>query len=71
MNCTAEGRPEPSFKIFLNCGSALVKNDKTYTIPEVNICDVGYYKCLAENVLGNALSVPKFLSLGKTTCLQE
>ena len=46
----------------------LVQSDKTYFIPKVNVCDVGYYKCVAENVLGNASSVPEFISLvGKFT----
>ena len=63
ITCTVEARPEPSFKVFLN-ETILVINDKTYTIPEVNRTHVGNYKCVAENVLGNASSDPEYLSLG-------
>ena len=64
LTCTTEARPEPSFKIFRDCDTALVKSDKTYIIPEVNVCHVGYYKCVAENILGNASSGLEYLSLG-------
>ena len=62
--CTAEARPEPSFKIFFNC-DMLVKSDKTCTMPEVNSSNVGLYKCVAENILGKRSSISIYLSLGK------
>ena len=68
MTCTADARPEPSYKIFLKCQMVLVQSNKTYIIPEVSVCDVGHYKCVAENFLGNAFSDPVYLSLfGKFT----
>ena len=69
ITCTAEARPEPSFKIFLN-ETTLVISDKTYTIPEVNNSHVGYYKCAAENVIEQRSSNPICLCLeGKITFL--
>ena len=62
--CTAEARPEPSFKIFFNC-DMLVKSDKTCTMPEVNSRNIGLYKCVAENILGKRYSISIYLSLGK------
>ena len=62
--CTAEARPEPSFKIFSNC-DMLVKSDNIGTIPEVNSSNIGLYKCVAENILGKRSSISIFLSLGK------
>ena len=61
IECAIRGRPEPSFKIFLN--ETLVISNKTYTIPEVNNSHVGNYRCFAENILGNASSDPEYLSL--------
>ena len=58
--CTAEARPEPTFKIFFNC-EKLVQTDPTYIIPEVNRSHVGIYKCVAENILGNSSSDPELL----------
>ena len=52
MTCTAEGRPEPSYQIFRNETGQLVENGATYTIAAVNMSDVGYYKCVVENILG-------------------
>ena len=66
ITCTAEAQPGPSFKIFLN-GTTTVKNDTVYIIPEVNSSLVGFYKCVAKNMLGNAFSDAIYLSLtGKT-----
>ena len=65
ITCTAEARPEPSYKIFLN-ETILVISDKTFIIPEVNSSHVGYYKCVAMNFLGNASSHPKYLSVEGT-----
>ena len=63
ITCTAEARPEPSYKILLN-ETILVISGKTFIIPEVNSSHVGYYKCVAMNFLGNASSHPKYLSIG-------
>ena len=69
ITCTAKARPEPSYKIFLN-ETTLVISDKTYTIPEVNSSHVGYYKCVAENVIEQRFSNPICLCLeGKITFL--
>ena len=62
VTCTAEANPEPSFKIFFN-ETTLVKSDNTYTIPEVNNSHVGYYKCVAENILEQRSSSPICLCL--------
>ena len=62
ITCTAEARPKPSFKIFLN-ETTLVISDETYAIPEVNNSRVGYYKCVAENVIGQRSSNPICLCL--------
>ena len=64
ITCTAEARPEPTYKIFFNCDK-LVQTGSTYTIPEVNRSHVGVYKCVAENVLGQRSTVLKYFSLGK------
>ena len=67
ITCTADARPEPSFKIFFNC-DMLIKSDKTCRIQEVNCSHVGLNKCVARNILGQRSSVPKCLSLiGKMT----
>ena len=71
ITCTAEARPEPSYKIFLN-ETTLVRSAKMYTIPEVNNCHVGYYKCVAENVIEQRSSNPVCLCLeGKITLLNH
>ena len=65
---TTDACYEPSFKIFLNETKfvTLVKNGTTYTIPEVNISDVGNYTCVS--VDGNVSSDPGYLSLvGKSS----
>ena len=62
MACTSEARPKPSYKIYLN-GTKMVKSGKTYTIPEVNSGHVGYYQCVAENVLEQRYSNPICLRL--------
>ena len=62
MTCTADARPEPSFKIYFN-ETIMVNNNKTYTILDVNSSHVGYYKCVAENILGNVSSDRVFLFL--------
>ena len=64
ITCTAEARPEPTFKIFFNCDK-LVQSDQSYIIPEVNTSHVGVYKCVAENVLGQRSTASKYFSLGK------
>ena len=56
LTCKADGRPEPSYEIFLN-ETILVKSEKTYTIPKVNSSHGGYYKCVATNKLENASSI--------------
>ena len=63
--CTAEARPEPSFKISFN-ETSLVKSDKTYTISEVNRRHVGNYTCVAKNILGQRSSDPVYLSFEGT-----
>jgi hypothetical protein len=60
--CESDGRPAPSFKIFLNT-STLVASDKIYNIPKVKISDVGNYTCVAWNILGNKTSNSEYLSL--------
>ena len=61
--CTAEAHPEPSLKIFFNCGMMVARSVKTYTITEVNNSHVGVYQCVAANILGQRSSVPIFLTL--------
>ena len=71
ITCTADARPAPSFKIFLN-ETMLVKSDKTYLIPKVNSTHVGNYTCVAANLLGNTSSPPEYLSLkGKIDILHQ
>jgi hypothetical protein len=62
IKCESDGRPVPSFKIFLNTAT-LVASDKIYSIPEVNDNDVGNYTCIAWNILGNKTSNSEYLSL--------
>ena len=64
LTCTAEARPESTFKIFFNCDKS-VQTGPTYTIPEVNRSHVGVYKCIAENILGQISTASKYFSLGK------
>ena len=62
LTCTTtDACYEPNFKIFLNETEnvTLVKNGTTYTIPEVNISDVGNYTCVS--VDGNVSSDPEYL----------
>ena len=62
MTCSAEARPEPSYKIFFN-ETILVKSDKMYAIPNVKRYHVGYYKCVANNILGKVTSNSEYLRI--------
>ena len=70
MTCSAEARPEPSYKILLN-ETILVKSDKTYTIPKVNSSHVGYYKCVANNMLGKVTSNSEYLRIEGKISLEK
>ncbi|XP_028399307.1 poliovirus receptor-like isoform X2 [Dendronephthya gigantea] len=62
VKCSAQGEPAPSYKIFFN-DTKLLASSTTYKIPEVNNDTVGYYKCVARNILGADSSQPKYLSI--------
>ena len=61
VTCSAEGEPTPEYEIFFN-DTKLPARGNTYEIPEVTNNTVGYYKCVATNILGNDSSSPKYLS---------
>ena len=61
MSCTADARPEPSFKILHH--DKWVRNGTMYTIEKVNKSHVGNYTCVAENDLGSTPSDPAHLRL--------
>ena len=65
ITCDADGYPPPTFKIYFN--ETFVASGKTHIVRKINSSYVGYYKCVAENMLGNSSSV-KYLPLkGKIT----
>jgi hypothetical protein len=57
--CDAEALPPPSFEILFN-GTELTRN-KTFYISEMNESRVGFYKCVASNIIGKKSSLPKYL----------
>lgn len=69
MKCKADAHPEASFEIIRNETGEPVKNEATYTIVRVNKSDVGYYKCVATNLLRSKPSRVLYLALeGKISC---
>ena len=71
ITCSSNGQPKPSFTIIHNGTIHITGIEETYTIPNVNWDDAGYYTCVAINKLGSHPSDTNILNVtvkGKVRC---